>query len=162
MRASKAQVLRALLERIEADVEALTTSQQSAQASATHPEARAEHAKDTRATETSYLARGLADRVQALRDAATAVGSIEPVDLPNGAQIALGALVGIEDEAGTKTRYFIAPAGGGVELDFESGAIRVVTPRSPLGRSLLGRCVGDEIELRTPRGVRYGEVFAVD
>lgn len=158
----KVRVLRALLERIEADLEAIETSQHATQESATHPEARAEHAKDTRATETSYLARGLAGRVEELREAATAVASLVPAPLPDGAAIVLGALVAVEDERGMKSRYFVAPAGGGIELDIGSDSVRVVTPSAPLGRALIGRRVGDEFEFRTPQGVRVAEVVGVD
>ena len=62
----KAAVLCALRERVGADLDALVRRQRDVQAGAVHEEKRAEHAKDTRATEQSYLARGLAERVAEL------------------------------------------------------------------------------------------------
>jgi hypothetical protein len=55
-----------LLEGIRKDLATLTRTQKDASEGATHSENRAEHAKDTRATEQGYLARGLAERVEEL------------------------------------------------------------------------------------------------
>jgi transcription elongation GreA/GreB family factor len=41
----------------------------------------------------------------------------------------------------------LSPAGGGLKLTDELGDINVVTPASPLGRGLLGKCQGDTFEL---------------
>ena len=56
-----------LLNKIREDLATLTSMQKDASEGATHSESRAENAKDTRATEQSYLARGLAERVEELR-----------------------------------------------------------------------------------------------
>jgi len=116
---------------------------------ATHSEARAENDKDTRGLEQSYLARGQAMRVAELE---TAVGRVAAWVLPafgKGARVGLGALVTVD---GDDQQLFIAPDGGGTLL--AGGAVRVVTPQSPLGRALLGRSVDDEVELRLPGGTR--------
>ena len=63
----KARLLRDLRERVASDLDGLVRRQQDAQKGATHEENRAEHGKDTRATEQSYLARGLAARVEEMR-----------------------------------------------------------------------------------------------
>ena len=55
-----------------------------------------------------------------------------------------GALVTTEDDDGHAARYWVCPAGGGLEL---AGAIKVITPSAPLGRALLGHKAGDELEL---------------
>ena len=62
----KASLLAALVTKVQTDLKALERRQRDTQEAATHEENRAEHAKDTRATEQSYLARGLADRVEDL------------------------------------------------------------------------------------------------
>jgi len=69
---------------------------------------------------------------------------------PRRDRVYFGARVTLEDEAGEERRYRLV---GPDEFDVERGLISI---ESPLGRALLGRQAGDEIELRRPRGtVRY-------
>lgn len=157
----KLRTLSSVRDRVAADLAAITSSQQATQASATHPEARSEHAKDTRSTETSYLARGLAARVEELRDAASSLAVLDATAFEAGAAIAVGALVLIEDDERRRSRYLVAPAGGGVEVEVGGESIRVVTPASPLGRALIGRDIGDEVEIRTPQGTRRCEILEI-
>jgi transcription elongation GreA/GreB family factor len=117
---------------------------------ATHTEARAENAKDTRGLEQSYLARGQAQRVADLEVALAAVSALAVRAFAPGDPIGLGALVLVEDD-GEPKRLFVAPHGGGTVL---AGGVQVVTPSAPLGRALLGRQVEDEVELRLPGGSR--------
>ena len=49
------------------------------------------------------------------------------------------------DEDGERALFWIAPHGGGTRL--AEGAVQVVTPKSPLGRALLGANAGDECEV---------------
>ncbi len=108
---------------------------------ATHEEAKPENDKDTRALEQSYLARGEARRVEALRAELTEVQSMVVRDLGPDDAVVLGALVVIDD-GGVETRLWLAPHGGGMRL--ADRTVQVVTPRSPLGQALLGRRAGDE------------------
>lgn len=65
-----------------------------------------------------------------------------------GAPIGLGSIVEIEDEAGGKT-LFVAPVGAGEELTGPGGDgfLHVVTPGAPLGRALMGKRMGDVVEV---------------
>ena len=75
---------------------------------------------------------------------------------PRRDRVYFGAWVTLEDEAGEELRYRLV---GPDEFDVERGLISI---ESPLGRALLGRETGDEIELRRPRGtVRY-TLIAID
>ena len=70
--------------------------------------------------------------------------------------IELGALVEIEDEDGEGRTVFLAPAGAGITLTGPGGDgfFAVVTPASPIGRALLGRRLGDTVDVtvrRVPR-----------
>jgi len=154
----KERVRDALAARLAEQHGALAESQRGAQAGATHEEARPEHAKDTRAAEASYLARGLARRVAELRDAMTAVASLELTAFGPGDPVALAALVALEDEAGAPRLVFLAPAGGGEMLAIEGVRVQVLTPASPLGRSLIGRTLGDEIRVELPGGAQELEL----
>jgi transcription elongation GreA/GreB family factor len=117
---------------------------------ATHTEARAENAKDTRGLEQSYLARGQAQRVAELEAGLAAVVALPLRRFAPGDPVALGALVtALED--GAIHHLFLAPHGGGSAL---AGGVQVVTPGSPLGRALLGKRADDEVELQLPGRLR--------
>jgi hypothetical protein len=150
----KIRVLAALRARMAEEQTAAVAAQREVHAGATHEESRAENDKDTRALEASYLARGLAGRVAELEEAALRLGALELRELGADDPIVLTALIEVEDDEGQSLRYFMAPAGGGVKLSIGDARVQVVTPTSPLGRSLLGKRAGDQVELRTPRGTR--------
>jgi transcription elongation GreA/GreB family factor len=113
---------------------------------ANHPEARPENDKDTRKLELSYLAQGQAARARELDATITALLAQPPRVFEPGDAIGLGALVELES-AGKLERVLICSGGGGSNIEDERGGVRVVTPEAPLGRALLGKTAGDEIEL---------------
>ncbi|MBU2234533.1 MAG: transcription elongation factor GreA [Proteobacteria bacterium] len=64
-----------------------------------------------------------------------------------------GATVTIEDgSTGKKTAYQLV---GPLESDLKRNMISVT---SPIGRALIGKCVGDEVSVNTPGGVREFEI----
>jgi transcription elongation GreA/GreB family factor len=133
----------ALIAHLSTELDSLEKAHRATLAGATHDEAKPENDKDTRALEQSYLARGQAARVEEQRAAIAEVAAFAPkafADRP----AAVGALVTVEDE-GEEATMFLAPAGGGVSL--AAGKVQVVTPRSPLGRALLGKRTGDDTEV---------------
>lgn len=84
-------------------------------------------------------------RVEELR---TGVGDVQamPIRPFTASQpMALGALMVVQ-EGDEEHTFFLTPYGGGTRL--AAGKVQVVTPKSPLGRALLGRHVGDDVEVR--------------
>jgi transcription elongation factor GreA len=63
-----------------------------------------------------------------------------------------GATVTIEDGTGEKTAYQLV---GPLESDLERNRISVT---SPIGKALIGRCVGDVVSVNTPGGLREFEI----
>ncbi len=122
----------------------LERAQQATREAATHEENKPENDKDTRALEQSYLARGQAARVEELRTGLAEAHAMPTRAFLPDAPIALGALVLAEENDATLT-LLLAPAGGGSRLG--AGLVQVVTPRSPLGRALLGKRAGDDCEV---------------
>ncbi len=149
----KQALKRALLERLHQDLATVTAAQRASQEGVTNEESRAENDKDMRSTETSYLARGQAERVVALREDIGRVEIFEMRKFGPEVAVAMSALVRLEDEAGDEI-YFVAPAGGGIKLSSGSVEVCVVTPQSPLGRALLGKRVDDDVERPTAGGLR--------
>ena len=62
----------------------------------------------------------------------------------------VGAIVEIEDvETGEGRTFFLAPAGAGTTLygPDGDGHLSVVTPRSPIGRAVMGKKIDDIIDV---------------
>ena len=121
---------------------------------ATDQEARSENKYDTRSLETSYLARGQAMQVEATAEEILLLRSFDCPDREDDPAASLGRLVA-HKVLGMTTWYFLLPAAGGEELDFEGMTISVVTPATPVGRSLLGKRRGDLLSVRpgAPEGL---------
>lgn len=158
---AKADVLTALVERVRLDRAEARRSQRAAQHGATHVETRAEDPKDTRATEASYLARGLAERAESLGEALAVLEAFRPPTFGADDEIGLGALVTLEDDAGDPSLLFVVPTGGGENLDVGGHRVRTLTPRTPLGGRLLGLGVGDEVSAPSQRGDRTLAIVAL-
>lgn len=94
------------------------------------------------------LAAATRHRLEAAQAAWVAVADFKAAPLKKGERIGLGAIVEVEDGAAGKT-LFLAPAGAGEELTGPGGDgfLQVVTPGSPLGKALLGKKVGDVVEV---------------
>ena len=80
---------------------------------------------------------------------------IDPTTL-SGNKVVFGATVTLVDEESKTVRYQLV---GQVEADAKVGRISY---NSPLGRALIGREVGDEVEVSTPSGDRYYEITKVE
>ena len=109
----------------------------------------AEKREDGRvAMEYAGLARGQKDRAARTAAEVTVLETFRPRPLPARAPIALGAIVEVEDGSQGRT-FFLAPVGAGVELSGPGGDgfLSVVTPASPVGKAVMGRRVGDTIEV---------------
>ena len=80
---------------------------------------------------------------------------IDPTTL-SGDKVVFGATVTLLDEDNKTIRYQLV---GQTEADARVGRISY---NSPLGRALIGRQVGDEVEVTTPSGDRYYEISKVE
>jgi len=80
---------------------------------------------------------------------------IDPTTL-SGDKVVFGATVTLLDEEEKQVRYQLV---GQIEADAKAGRISY---NSPLGRALIGRQVGDEVEFTTPSGDRYYEIAKVE
>ena len=63
--------------------------------------------------------------------------------------VAVGSRVTIEDERGE-------------QMDVEISSVGGVSPDSPVGRALMGRKVGDEVDVEAPRGAWRARILAVE
>jgi transcription elongation GreA/GreB family factor len=156
MKHSKKTLKAELVQTLEATLATLEAAHADTREAATHDEAKPENDKDTRALEQSYLARGQAMRIEALKAGLAAVGTMS---LAVTAVARAGALLALEDEDGETLHYFLAPEGGGTKL---KGGVQVVTPLSPLGAALMGKREGDDVELKLAGRSRQLSVLSVE
>ena len=156
---NKEELFKAVKDKIRAKLKLAIDAVKMAHESATHEENIAESKYDTKGLEASYLVQGQAKRVEELEGALAAFNSMEihPVN-----SVMLNALVKLEDQNGKEEYMFIAPASGGLKVEFEGKEILLMTPISPLGKALLGKVSGDEISVSVGRKVKEYKILEVD
>lgn len=94
-------------------------------------------------------------RLQDLEAKISLADVIDPTAL-TGDRVLFGVTVTVADEEDKQATYQIV---GVDEVDVNAGKISY---SSPIGRALIGRGVGDEIEVKTPRGEAYYEIIKVE
>ena len=149
----KRKVLDALLAKMSEVAEHTLALAESTRKDATHAEAKPENDKDTRALEQSYLARGQAMRVEELFAQCEQLRFLPLPSYGEDDPLGAGALINLESEQGARC-VFLAPHGGGIELSVDGCELQVITPQSALGALVLGRSLGDELQLRVRGSVR--------
>ncbi|EMD82574.1 transcription elongation factor GreA [Pacificimonas flava] len=90
-----------------------------------------------------------------LEDKISRAQIIDPADL-SGDKVVFGATVKLIDEDDKEKIYQIV---GPYEADAKGGRISYT---SPLGRALIGRRKGDEVEVSTPSGEKYYEIDEIE
>ena len=80
--------------------------------------------------------------------------SVIDIDNLSGDRVVFGARVVCEDEDGNRMQCRILS-------DVESDGKQVISCTSPVGRALIGRCVGDTCVVRLPSGEREYEILEV-
>ncbi len=80
---------------------------------------------------------------------------IDPKEL-SGEKVIFASTVSMADEDDKKFKYQIV---GVDEVDVSAGKISYI---SPIGRALIGRRIGDEVEVKTPRGIDYYEITKLE
>ena len=162
---NKAELVAQLVRQLEASARAALASRnataEEAREGATPDEkredARAAHQLQSLGTAQQRRAR------QALADA-DALAQFQPGALAERSKIALGAIVEIEDaENGEGRTFFLAPVGAGITLSGPGGDghLSVVTPASPIGRAVLGRTLGDVVDVTVEGTAREWQITYV-
>ncbi|MEO6874456.1 MAG: transcription elongation factor [Opitutaceae bacterium] len=144
---SKSALRESILANLRATLALQVNAAQLARDEAISEESRAKNQYDTHSLEAGYLAEGQARQAVEIEESIRLISVLALPEFIAAAPIALGALVEIHDERGRATWYFLSPRAGGLELPHLRHTVLVVTPSSPLGRQLLGRYVGDTVQL---------------
>ncbi len=81
---------------------------------------------------------------------------IDPASLNANGKVIFGSTLKLYDsDDDTEVSYQIV---GDLEADIERGQISI---SSPIARALIGKSEGDEVEVKTPGGVRHYEILSV-
>ena len=94
-------------------------------------------------------------QIAELEDRVTRAQIIDPATL-SGDRVVFGATVTVLDDDDKPQRYQIV---GQAEADVRNGRISY---DSPLGRALIGKQVGDEVEVTVPSGDRFYQVEKIE
>ncbi|GHF86801.1 hypothetical protein [Thalassotalea marina] len=117
----------------------------------------AETQYDTLAIEASYLAEGQSRRVDELK---LSIELINKLIIDGGNDIVgIASLVTLSKNE--NLLYFLAPTAAGYRLNVEEKQVVVITDKSPIGRALLGKGLGDEIHLVLGKNVIDDEISAI-
>lgn len=160
--ANKKKLIEQILARLDEELLGVMSAAKAAHEAATHEESKAEDSHDTRGLEASYLAGAQASRVAELKQLSAQYRLLPIREFKANDSIEPGALIELDllsEEK--KSFYFLVKQGGGLSLRFEDKAIQVITPLSLLGEALLGKKVGDFVEVETPSFLREYEVVSI-
>ncbi len=95
-------------------------------------------------------------RIQELEDK-TARSEIIDISKLSGNKVKFGATVHLHDHDTNKAKTYKIL--GEYEADVDQGIISIV---SPLARALIGKSVGEEVEVKTPKGSKSYEIKSVE
>ena len=158
---NKSLIRQQILERLNDELNAARAALQSAHEAATHEDSVAENKYDTFGLEAAYLAHGQAVRVQEIEQAIAAYRNLPLAEASPGGAVRLGMLVTLESATGARKRVFLGPDGAGVKVSENGREIVVITPRSPLGQSLLGKLEGVEVVIEANGARQLFEILEV-
>jgi transcription elongation GreA/GreB family factor len=157
----KFALTRSIISQLEAELALQTEAALGSREEATDEESRAEDKYDMRSQSAAYLAAGQAKLATEIASALAAWKALTLRVFGPGDEIAAGALVKLESK-GLTAAYLVGPHSGGLEARDGESAATVVTKASPLGRQLLGRRVGDVVQISDRLGPVLQRVVSVE
>ncbi len=156
---NKPELLLQIIAQLTRDLEVFSSAAKAAHEASIHAENIPDNRYDTLALEASYVAQGQANRAQELRQSIETYKQLALIS--DGNVIRMTSLVTITAEDGTEKVVFIGAAEGGLKITDCRTEIMVITPASPLGRELLGKSLGDTVEIEAGTSRIEYEIVAV-
>lgn len=116
---------------------------------------------DTFKEEAQYLAGGYDTQLMELNKILNTLKSIKnfPPSITLGSVYAIVEVKNIDD--GTRSRYFLLPAGGGKTYDVGGDKIVAINMEAPIARAFIGTAVGDEVEIEIRGKTRVFNVVSI-
>lgn len=157
----KKRILEAFFAELEQELMTITEAAFAAREAAISEEAKAENKYDTRGLEASYLAGAQAKRASELRETISKLKKNKVRMYAEGEAIQGLALVTVERDDAEEKRFFLVPAEGGAKIQLDGQTYFLVTPESPIGKSLWNLKQGDEFEFTLKGQKQFYEVVDI-
>jgi len=157
----KTRIFKLIIEQITHDQNILFTAAKTAHAASIHEENIPDNKYDTLGLEASYVAQGQANRAQEIKLALETFKQLTLQSFDEDSEIRLTALVMLRADDGSVKHVFIGPREGGLKVIDQDCEIMVITPGSPLGKSLIGKRCGDRIETGSGNNRKEFEIIEV-
>lgn len=157
---NKKALIQYITRQISDELSAITRAAKNTYDVAINEDNKPENKYDTRALEASYLAGAQAKRVADMNEVLAIFENLPIKDFSNHSLIERTALVEVSHK--DKVSFvLIMPKGGGQSVIFEGQSVQVITAESPLGQALMGRKVGEEVEVQTGSILREYEILSI-
>jgi transcription elongation GreA/GreB family factor len=143
----KADIIKLIIEQLTHDLAVQFKAAMTAHEASTDSENIPDNKYETLALEASYVAQGQANRAQNIKRALESYKQLTLLDFDEDSPIRLTALVTLAGDEAVTRAVFIGPLEGGMKVFDHLAEIVVITPASPLGRSLIGKTVGDMVSI---------------
>jgi len=158
--ANKQKILAQMIDQLQADLLMLEQAVELARDTATHSDCLGSSKYETMGLEASYLAQGQGIRLLEVERSLSCFKKIKLSDQVTTA-VSLSSLLQLEDDRGSQQMIWLAAVAGGLKVECDDMKVTVVTPQSPLGRALVGKRVGDELEIKIAGVNRSYEILTV-
>jgi transcription elongation GreA/GreB family factor len=158
---SKRVIVQRIVEKLGEELAMLVGASRAMHTDASDEQNKAEDQYDTRGLETAYLASSQARLATVTEEALALYQTLKLQKFRPETPIDLTAVVELDSKV-ARTLYFIGPKGGGVEIGINGQEVLVITPESPLGQQLLGKKVGDRIQLQTSGPAQDFRIISVN
>lgn len=143
----KSELVELIGDELRARLERLAKAAIAAHEAATDPGSKAESKYDTRSLEESYLATGQARQVKELKATLMTFENLRLEAFSKNDPVDAGALVTLRKPGQQqKILFLLAPAAGGLEIQYENQEVTLLSPESPLYAKLMGKMLGERIE----------------
>jgi len=125
---------------------------------ATHKDCLGSSKYETMGLEASYLAQGQGTRLLELE---RSLAYFKQLKLQESESIASGTYIILGDQVGKEVCLWMADDAGGLKIDYQHQTITIITPKSPLGKALLGKIIGDDLSIKIMGKEKYFEVLSL-
>ena len=143
MNIGKSEILALIIGQLRRDLASL--EQAIARDTATHSDCLGSSKYETMGLEASYLAQGQGTR---LLEIERGLEYYKRLTLPEPSSVVrLSSLVVLDDDEGNRQLLWLASEAGGLKVQCNDLIITVITPRSPLGKVLIGKGEGESFEI---------------